>query len=573
MAERSVLENLRKLFSRREKSRLAGLVMLMAVLAGLEIAGLGILMPLVALFTKPELLTQNKILHFMSDWPVFADRRCFLIAICASAVALYLFKTLLALLVVRLQSVFIIRKQRELCDRIYRRVMNSPYEFHLSHGSGELVTMMSRAVDLGPELLLPLMLLSTDVVTVTALVAVLLAVMPAITLSCVAVLLVLLAAVYFPFRALNARVGRRQSEGELESRRRMLAGFFGIKAAKAMRREKFFTDAYAGALDEWLPYRSRLFQLGQLPRLSMEFAAIVTALGVFAAMALAGVPDGTLLLSFSLLLAAMSRLLPAFSRIHYNLIRALQNRYAFDSVMAYLELEEERVGAGEGTAPLTLNDRIEFRNVSFAYPGRAEPVVAGFDLTIPVRASVALTGVTGGGKSTLADILLGLLKPQSGGVFADGRDIRENLASWRSRIGFVPQHIYLLDDTIAANVVFGAPEGTDAAKVAEVLKTAQLAEFVASLPDGVDTVIGENGVRLSGGQRQRLGVARALYRDPELLVMDEATSALDDDTEQALVSALDALRGKLTIVTIAHRLSTVEKCDFRICVGPKEDRP
>lgn len=573
MAERSVLENLRKLFSRREKSRLAGLVMLMAVLAGLEIAGLGILMPLVALFTKPELLTQNKILHFMSDWPVFADRRCFLIAICASAVALYLFKTLLALLVVRLQSVFIIRKQRELCDRIYRRVMNSPYEFHLSHGSGELVTMMSRAVDLGPELLLPLMLLSTDVVTVTALVAVLLAVMPAITLSCVAVLLMLLAAVYFPFRALNARVGRRQSEGELESRRRMLAGFFGIKAAKAMRREKFFTDAYAGALDAWLPNRSRLFQLGQLPRLSMEFAAIVTALGVFVAMALAGVPDGTLLLSFSLLLAAMSRLLPAFSRIHYNLIRALQNRYAFDSVMAYLELEEERIDAGEGTAPLTLNDRIEFRNVSFAYPGRAEPVFTGFDLTIPVRASVALTGVTGGGKSTLADILLGLLKPQTGGVFADGRNIREDLASWRSRIGFVPQHIYLLDDTIAANVAFGAPGGVDAERVAKVLEMAQLTGFVASLPGGIDTVIGENGVRLSGGQRQRLGVARALYGDPELLVMDEATSALDDETEQALVSALDTLRGKLTIVTIAHRLSTVEKCDFRVSVGSQEDRP
>ena len=142
----------------------------------------------------------------------------------------------------------------------------------------------------------------------------------------------------------------------------------------------------------------------------------------------------------------------------------------------------------------------------------------------------------------------------------------------KHRIGFVPQHISLMDDTIVANVVFGAPGGVDAARVAEVLKTAQLAEFVASLPDGVDTVIGENGVRLSGGQRQRLGVARALYANPELLVMDEATSALDDDTERALVSALDALRGKLTIVTIAHRLSTVEKCDFRVSVGSREDR-
>ena len=572
MSEKSTLGKLRILLTPADKWRLVGIVALMVFMAAQEIAGLGLLMPLVALFTKPELLTQNRILRFMSTWPLFADRRVFLLCICAAVVLLYLFKTLMSMVVIRLQSRFIVRQQEKLCDRLYRRVMNAPYGFHLRHGSGELVTIMSRAVELGAELLFPLMLLATDLVMVTALSLALIVLMPGVTLSCVAVFLALGAAVYFPLRSLNVRVGARQAEGELESRRRMLAGFFGAKSAKAMHREKYFTDSYASALDSWLPQRAKLFALGQLPRLSMELIAIVTALGVFAAMALAGMPDGTLLLSFSLLIAALSRLLPAFSRIHYNLVRVLQNRYAFDSVMAYLDTEEEEQADGDAP-PLTLNDRVEFRHVSFAYPERSEAVIEDFDLTIPVRSSVALTGVTGGGKSTLADILLGLLKPQSGGVYADGREIHENLASWRSRIGFVPQHIYLLDDTIGANVVFGAPEGMDAAKVAEVLKMAQLAEFVSSLPQGVDTVIGENGVRLSGGQRQRLGVARALYRDPELLVMDEATSALDDDTEQALVAALDALRGKLTIVTIAHRLSTVEKCDFRICVGPKEDRP
>jgi ATP-binding cassette subfamily C protein len=567
---RNTVEKLRKLFSRGEKIRLLGIIVLMTVMAALEIVGLGLLMPLVALFTKPVLLEQNRYLRFMSDWSLFADRNCFLICICAAAVAVYLFKTLLSLLVIRLQSRFIARKQRDLCDALYHKVMNSPYEFHLVHGSGELVTMMSRTVDLGTELLFPLMLLLTDLVTVAALSLVLVVLMPVVTFSCVAVLTLLGAAVYFPLRSLNARVGREQSQGELESRRRMLSGFFGAKAAKAMRREEFFTSSYSAALDAWLPLRAKLFELGQLPRLSMELIAIVTALGVFAAMALAGVPAGTLLLSFSMLLAAMSRLLPAFSRIHYNLIRVLQNRYAFDSVMDWLTIAEEPTG--EGASPLTFNDRIEFRNVTFAYPGRSELLFRDFSLTIPVRASVAFTGVTGGGKSTLADILLGLLTPSRGGVFVDGRDIRENLASWRSRVGFVPQHIYLLDDTIGANVAFGAPGGIDPERVAAALKMAQLADFVAALPDGADTVIGENGVRLSGGQRQRLGIARALYGNPELLVLDEATSALDYDTEQALVSALDTLRGKLTIVTIAHRLSTVEKCDFRVCVGPKEDR-
>ena len=570
MTEKGTLGKLRILLTPADKWRLVGIVALMVFMAAQEIVGLGLLMPIVALFTKPELLEQNWILRSLSGAPLFADRRVFLLCICAAVVLLYLFKTLMSMAVIRLQSRFIVRQQKTLCDRLYRRVMNAPYSFHLQHGSGELVTIMSRAVELGAELLFPLMLLATDLVMATALSLALIVLMPGVTLSCVAVFALLGAAVYFPLRSLNVRVGARQAEGELESRRRMLAGFFGAKSAKAMRREKYFTDAYAQSLDSWLPRRAKLFTLGQLPRLSMELIAIVTALGVFAAMKFAGMPDGTLLLSFSLLIAALSRLLPAFSRIHYNMVRVLQNRYAFDSVMAFLDIEEEPT---EGDAPpLTLNDRIEFRHVSFTYPERSEAVIDDFDLTIPARSSVALTGVTGGGKSTLADILLGLLKPQSGGVYADGREIGENLASWRNRIGFVPQHIYLLDDTIGANVVFGAPEGMDAVKVAAVLKTAQLSEFVDSLPQGIDTVIGENGVRLSGGQRQRLGVARALYRDPELLVMDEATSALDDDTEQALVSALDALRGKLTIVTIAHRLSTVEKCDFRICVGPKEDR-
>ena len=570
MTEKNTLGKLRILLSPADKWRLVGIVVLMVFMAAQEIVGLGLLMPLVALFTKPELLTQNRILRFMSTWPIFSERRIFLLSIVAAVIVLYLFKTLMVVVVIRLQSRFIVRQQKALCDRLYRRVMNAPFSFHLRHGSGELVTMMSRAVGLGGDLLFPMMLLATDFVMVTALSLVLVLLMPGVTLSCVAVFAVLGAAVYLPLRSLNIRIGALQAKGELESRRRMLGGFFGAKSAKAMHREKYFTDSYAAALDSWLPHGARLFALGQLPRLSMEFIAIITALGVFAAMALAGIPDGTLLLSFSLLIAALSRMLPAVSRIHYNLVRVLQSRYSFDSVMSYLNTEEEPSG-GDAT-PLTLNDRIEFRHISFAYPERSEAVLADFSLTIPVRSSVALVGVTGGGKSTLADILLGLLKPQSGGVFVDGRNIDENLASWRSRIGFVPQHIYLMDDTIVANVVFGAPGGVDAARVAEVLKTAQLAEFVASLPDGVDTVIGENGVRLSGGQRQRLGVARALYANPELLVMDEATSALDDDTERALVSALDALRGKLTIVTIAHRLSTVEKCDFRVSVGSREDR-
>lgn len=571
MSEKGVAGKLRILLSPREKWLLVGIVLMMTCGAVMELAGLGLLMPLVALFTKPELLEQNRYLRLLSSCPLFSDRRLFLIAICGMAATVYALKTLLAFFTIRAQSRFIAHKQRMLCSRLFRAVMNSPYSFHLGHGSGEAVTMMSRAVDMGTELLFPVMLILTDLIMIFCIGLALLFLMPGITLSCAALLAVLGAFLYLPLRRLNARVGRAQSEAEMESKRRMLEGFFGVKAIKAMGREAFFISLCDRALAKWLPLRARLVELGQLPRLCLEFSAILAALTVFAAMALGGMPSGTLLLSFSLLVAALSRMLPAFSRIHYNLGRVVQSRYSFDSVFEWLNLPQERTDGG--ASPLTLRDRIELRNINFSYPERKEPVFRDFSLEIPARSSVALTGVTGGGKSTLADILLGLLEPQTGGVFADGRDIRENLASWRSRVGFVPQHIFLIDDTVRANVAFGAPGFADTARVASALRLAQLEEFVATLSDGMDTVIGENGVRLSGGQRQRLGIARALYGKPELLILDEATSALDGETEQALVEALDTLRGKLTIVTIAHRLSTVEKCDFRVCVGSPEDRP
>ena len=560
--DRGVIGKLRILLTRREKFALLGIALLTTVGAAMEIAGLGLLMPLVALFTKPELMEQSRFLRPLVECGLFRDRRSFLAAICVAVVAVYALRALLGFYIVRLQSRFVADKQRTICGRLYRAVMNAPYRFHLAHGSGELVSMMARAVDMGTELMLPVLLLLSDLITVFFLCLALLAVMPGVMTGCVALFVILGALVYLPLRRVNTLAGRKQTEAELANRALMLEGFAGVKGFKAMGREEHFLSLYARSLERWLPLRARICELGQLPRIILEFAAILAAVGVFAAMALSGMPDGTLLLSFSLLVAAMSRLLPAFSRIHYNLARVVQSRYSFDSVFAWLNIAPEELHNSD--LELTLNDRIEIRNVCFAYPERDVPVLKDFSLTIPAKSSVALTGPTGSGKSTLADILLGLLEPSSGGVFADGRSIRENLASWRAKIGFVPQHIVLFDDTVGANVAFGWEDKPDPQRVAAALKTAQLYDFVTTLPRGIDTVIGDNGVRLSGGQRQRLGIARALYGDPQLLILDEATSALDTDTEAALVQALETLRGKLTVVTIAHRLSTIEKCDLRV---------
>ncbi|MDE6168447.1 MAG: ATP-binding cassette domain-containing protein, partial [Acetatifactor sp.] len=224
-----------------------------------------------------------------------------------------------------------------------------------------------------------------------------------------------------------------------------------------------------------------------------------------------------------------------------------------------------------------LSRSVELRDITYSYPNSDKLILDHADMLIPVGASVGIVGTSGAGKSTAVDILLGLLEPGTGAVYADGKRVKEHYRSWLRNIGYIPQMIFMLDDTIRRNVAFGvADQQIDEDRVWEVLKEAQLDEFIKTLPEGLDTGIGERGIRLSGGQRQRIGIARALYHDPELLVLDEATSALDNDTERAIMESINRLHGKKTLVIIAHRLQTIEKCDlvYRVEDGKilKEER-
>jgi len=340
-----------------------------------------------------------------------------------------------------------------------------------------------------------------------------------------------------------------------------MGGLQGVKAVKASGAEDFFAARYTRFQRDYCRYSRKLYVLGQIPRFGMETAAIVGALGLLAVMVLLGCRAETILLTFSLLLAAMSRMLPAFSRMHYNLTRMRQLDCVFDCMFTdIISVRPECLEADGDAAAVHLCERLEIRDLGFDYGG--EPVFEHFSLDIPARTSTALTGATGCGKSTLADLVQGLLPPGRGEILADGVNIAGNLRSWRRIVAGVPQFIYLMDDSIRANVALGVPpEAVDDGRVWESLRLAQADGFVSAMPEKLDTMIGDNGVKLSGGQRQRLGIARALYRCPELLILDEATSALDGETESAFVDALEALRGKITVLVIAHRQSAIEKCD------------
>ncbi|MBR2905588.1 MAG: ABC transporter ATP-binding protein, partial [Lentisphaeria bacterium] len=272
------------------------------------------------------------------------------------------------------------------------------------------------------------------------------------------------------------------------------------------------------------------------------------------------VSNTSILLKLSLICIALIRLMPSFSRIQYNYTNVKILAQSFDGILFDLfNIPAENIE--EKNTPFSFHNSIEVKNISFGYlPGKT--ILKDISFTIPKNSSCAFIGKTGCGKTTLADIITGLLPPSSGEIYVDDVPVKDNLKAWRYLAGYVPQHIHLFDDTIAANVAFGIkPEDVDHKKLEKCLKMAQAWDFVSALDQGVQTLIGENGLRLSGGQRQRLGIARALYHDPQFLVLDEATSALDTETEKAFMESIGFLQGKLTMLIIAHRLSTIKNCD------------
>ena len=571
---REVFRKIRFLISPRDKWRLLGVVLLMTVGALLEILGVGLLMPIVALFTKPELLERNAFLKLFRSLAGDPGSLSFACAAAAMVAGVWLLKEALSLHVIAVQRRFIRDKECELADRLFGVFLGAEWKFHLGVGAGELTTQMQRVRTVCDDVLLPFMLVATDALTIGCLALMLLVFMPVVTLTAAGFLTVIGFAVYYPLRNLNRRWGKRQAEGEVAANRTMLEGFHGIRTIRAEECAPFFRRNYSEALSQAVRYRAKLYILGQFPRHVIEFSAVLLALGIFIGMTASGVADGTILLTFSLLVAALSRLLPAASRIHYNLSRLRQCTYVFDEIFSALRTPQEHSADEPGLPPPTLKRELALRGVSFAYaPGRE--IFSNFDLTLPALSCTAVTGVTGGGKTTLAELVAGILVPDAGTISADGVDIRRHLAAWRRRVGYVPQSIFLTDDTIGGNIAFGIPAAEiDRDRLEAAARAAQLADFIHSLPEKFDTPVGSGGTRLSGGQRQRIGIARALYREPELLILDEATSALDVETERAFVEALESLRGKITMLVIAHRLSTVERCDQRIEIRkPEQGEP
>jgi ABC-type multidrug transport system fused ATPase/permease subunit len=360
------------------------------------------------------------------------------------------------------------------------------------------------------------------------------------------------------------RYGITQQAEQSQRIKSINQGLGGIKEIKVLGREGYFAQAFAGHERAFAEVSRYAMVLNQMPRLFMETVAFSALFLGVAGVLLAGGQTATLLPTLALFAVAAVRLMPSANRILGSITRISYYRPSIDVVCADAQAGPAEVPTRMPTATVGFERDITLRSMYYTYPGAKTPSLQGVDLTIPKGASVALMGPSGAGKTTLADIILGLLQPGSGQVLVDGVDVREMTGAWQRHLGYIPQTIYLSDDSIRRNVAFGIPDALiDDKRVWAALALAQLKTYVEALPDGLDAVVGERGVSLSGGQRQRVGIARALYHDPDVLVLDEATSALDADTEREIAQAIDSLAGRKTLIIIAHRQATIEKCSLR----------
>ena len=367
------------------------------------------------------------------------------------------------------------------------------------------------------------------------------------------------------FRVRLREMGLKSRNYQAEMNKWMLQAMGGIKEIKVMNREVFFGEKYKTAYYLYAESQRKYSLLGILPRPILEMFCVTGLLIVVVIRLLCGVELDNFIPTLSVFAIAAFRMLPSFNRITNNMNTVMFNRTAVDRIYSDLKQSEQYLGEKclKTTAEVDFQKEISVEGLVFTYPKADKPVLNKVSLKIPKNTSVAFIGPSGAGKTTLADLVLGVLEPQCGKILVDGKNIQSGMDSWHKKLGYIPQSIYIMDDTLRNNVAFGVlEEDIDDVKVWKALEEAQLKDFVGTLEDGLDTNIGEGGMRLSGGQRQRIGIARVLYNDPQVLVLDEATSALDTETESAVMEAIENFNGKKTMIIIAHRLSTVKNCNI-----------
>jgi ABC-type multidrug transport system fused ATPase/permease subunit len=475
--------------------------------------------------------------------------------------AFYVARNGLLALVAWVQEQALNASVRHLSHRMLAAYLAAPYAFHFGRNSAGLIHRVTDAVNsVFRGVLGSLVNTACESLVVAGIVVILALTAPGVTLVAVIVVGGLLLVPLTLSRHATTRWGQAVQQLDTEILQTLQQSLGGVKEVKVLGSESFFLAQFDERVARAAGLRSRYAAVASTLRLGVETMFVCGLLLVSLLLTLRGGPSPLPLLG--LFAYAGFRVIPASNRVMLYISQLRYSRPWIQALRADLATLPPPAVEAPGAETIRFTRAVALERVSYTYEGERDAVLVDVDLTIARGESVAIVGPSGAGKSTLVDLLLGLLAPTAGRITVDGRDIAVALRSWQRHIGYVPQEPFILDDTLRRNVAFGVPDvAIDDRRVTTALRLAQMTDVVAALPRGLDTMLGERGTRLSGGQRQRVAIARALYREPDVLVFDEATSALDTPTERELIAALEALRGVKTLVVIAHRLSTVRRCD------------
>ena len=543
----------------------------------LETLSVGMVIPAVGILLQPDYLAQFAWLDCILPSQGYPNREQVVIIGLVLLAGIFTIKNIFLFFQVLYQGTFVYSAQREVAANLFQHYLSKPYSFHLQTNSSILIRNLTIEINAYCQyVLMPILNLTSEVLVVIALLVMLILVEPVATL-CLGSCLLVVALIFHRFTDSNvSRWGEARQAADEEKIKYLQQGFGGIKQIMLSQSLDYFLHLFQrpNIVSGLMTKKEYIFQY--LPKQFIEILAIVGLVGVCVFMVLQGRTSLEVMAMLGLLATAGFRLIPSFSRI----LRNLQSiRFGWVSVEVLAKEMSRNGNKPENRMPfdakknddLSFNHDLRLRDISFRYEQNGKELLREINFEVKKGECIGIVGESGAGKSTLTNLLLGLVSPSKGAFEVDGHEIKSaKIQPWQRMIGYVPQEIYLLDDTISRNIAFGVNDtDIDHSQIRKVIEKAGIQKFIDSFDDGLNTKIGERGVRISGGQRQRIGIGRALYQNPQVLILDEATSSLDSKTEQEILNELRKIRGKVTMILVAHRQSTLQFCDkiFKIESG------
>lgn len=573
MKQPNLLQKINTIFDKKQKRQLVLLGIMIFIGGFLETLGVSTMIPVVTVLLTPEkvqgYIDQYDFLNSICTALHITSVNQVAVSLLLLLMAVYVIKNAYLLFLTYKQNTFITQNRNNMISRVMAEFLNRPYEQYLGADIPTVFRITDSDIPQTFALMLAVLSLASEVVVSALIFLVLLIQNVQMTLFVMFIFGALTLLIVKVLKPELNKIGAKNQAIQSRIAKWRIQATYGLKDVKVLNREEFFVRNYYETGKTGANVARNYAVLNNTPRLLIETIFIVSMLGYIAIYINGGGDVSEMMTTIATFGVAAIRVLPSVNRINTYITEIAYATPSLNFVYENLQqgmktdamLAERR--ANSQKEKLKLEDKIELNHISFHYPDSDKNIFTDAHMVVPRGKSVGIMGSSGAGKSTIVDILLGLLHAQEGEITCDGVDIFKNYESWLAQIGYIPQSIYLIDESIRDNIAFGIDaDKIDEKRLWEVLEEAQLKEFVEELPEGLDTTIGDRGIRLSGGQRQRIGIARALYHDPEILVFDEATSALDNETEAAVMEAVNSFHGKKTMVIIAHRLNTIEKCDI-----------